>query len=67
MNIVIEEGETGNWYATAQGVTGLYRGLLVVGPTMDSVIDKLPGAFKDLRDAAALSQGHARLDPPSPL
>lgn len=53
MRIVFEKGKTGLWYATAENCEGLYRGLLVVGPTMDAVIDKLPDAFKDLRDAAA--------------
>lgn len=54
MRIVIERGKTGNWYGTAENVVGIYRGLLVVGPTMDSVIDLLPAAFKDLRDAASM-------------
>lgn len=53
MIIVFEKGKTGLWYATAEDCEGLYRGLLVVGGSMDAVIDKLPGAFKDLRDAAA--------------
>jgi hypothetical protein len=53
MRVVFEKGKTGLWYATAENCEGLYRGLLVVGPTMDAVIDKLPDAFKDLRDAAA--------------
>jgi len=51
MRIVIEKGKTA-WYATAENCEGLYRGLLVVGGSMDAVIDKLPAAFKDLRDAA---------------
>lgn len=55
MRIVIEQGKAGLWYGTAEEVVGLYRGLLVVGPTMDSVIDILPAAFKDLRDAASLN------------
>jgi hypothetical protein len=54
MKINIEKGQQGLWYATAENIDGLYRGLLVVGPTMDSVIDKLPDAFKDMRDAASL-------------
>lgn len=51
MKIIIEERQHG-WYAHTEDCTGLYRGLLVVGPSMDSVINKLPDAFKDLRDAA---------------
>lgn len=51
MKIVIEKGQH-NWYASTEDCVGLYRGLLVVGPSMDSVIDKLPDAFKDLRQAA---------------
>ncbi len=53
MRIVFEKGKAGLWYATAENCDGLYRGLLIVGPTMDSVIDMIPAAFKDLRDAAA--------------
>ena len=53
MKIVIEKGRGQWWYATTENCEGLYRGLLVSGPTMDSVIDMLPAAFKDLRDAAA--------------
>ena len=60
MKIVFEKGKTGQWYATAENCAGLYRGLLVVGPTLDSVIDKLPDAFKDLRDAAALSSTESK-------
>lgn len=52
MRIVIEKGQQGLWYGTAENIDGLYRGLLIVGPTMDSVIDMIPTAFKDLRDAA---------------
>lgn len=55
MRVVFEKGKAGLWYATAENCEGLYRGLLVVGPTLDSVIDKLPDAFKDLREAAASS------------
>lgn len=54
MRIVFEKGKAGLWYATAENCEGLYRGLLVVGPTMDSVIDKLPDAFRDLREASSL-------------
>lgn len=54
MRIVFEKGKAGLWYATAENCEGLYRGLLIVGPTLDSVIDMIPAAFKDLRDAAAL-------------
>lgn len=57
MKIVIEQGKTGLWYGTTEGVVGLYRGLLVVGPTMDLVIDKIPEAFKDLRSAASKAVG----------
>lgn len=57
MRIVFERGKTGLWYATADNCEGLYRGLLVVGPTMDSVIDKLPSAFADLRSAACVLHG----------
>ncbi len=53
MRVVIKQGNAGLWYGTAEEVVGLYRGLLIVGPTMDSVIDKIPDAFKDLRDAAS--------------
>jgi len=53
MRIVFEKGKAGLWYATAENCEGLYRGLLVAGPTLDAVIDMLPAAFKDLRDAAA--------------
>ena len=55
MRIVFEKGKTGLWYASTENCEGLYRGLLVVGPTLDLVIDRLPDAFKDLRDAAASS------------
>ena len=58
MRIVFEKGKTGLWYATAENCEGLYRGLLVVGPSMDSVIDKLPDAFKNLREAAALTSAY---------
>lgn len=52
MKIVIVKGQH-QWYASAEDCEGLYRGLLVVGGSMDAVIDSLPSAFKDLRDAAA--------------
>ena len=53
MKIIIKQGKNGLWYASTEEINGLYRGLLIVGPDMDSVIDKLPAGFKDLRDAAA--------------
>lgn len=53
MRIVIEKGQH-NWYGTCENCEPLYRGLLVVGGSVDAVIDALPAAFKDLRDAAAL-------------
>lgn len=56
MRIVIEKGNH-YWYATTENCEGLYRGLLVAGPSMEAVIDMLPAAFKDLRDAAAASRG----------
>ena len=52
MKIVIEKGQH-NWYASTEECDGLYRGLLVVGGSMDAVVDKLPEAFADLRKAAA--------------
>jgi hypothetical protein len=51
MKIVIEKGQH-QWYASTEDCEGLYRGLLVVGGSMDAVIDALPAGFKDLRDAA---------------
>jgi hypothetical protein len=54
MKIVIEKGQH-QWFAHAEECVGLYRGLLVVGRSMDDVIDALPAAFKDLRDAASRS------------
>lgn len=57
MRIVFEKGKTGLWYATCENCEGLYRGLLVVGPDLDSVIDKLPDAFADLRAAACVPHG----------
>ena len=59
MKTVIEERSHG-WYAHAEDCVGLYRGLLVVGPSMDAVIDKLPEAFRDLRMAA---QSQAKQSP----
>jgi hypothetical protein len=53
MKIVIEQGKAGLWYASTEEYTGLYRGILVAGSTMELVIDALPAAFKDLRDAEA--------------
>jgi hypothetical protein len=59
MKIVIEQGKAGSWYASTEECSGLYRGLLVAGGSMDAVINALPGAFKDLRDAAAASKKSA--------
>jgi len=57
MKIVIENGDHDLWYGTTEEINGLYRCLLVIGPTMDSVIDILPAAFKGLRDDAANTSG----------
>jgi len=51
MRIVFEKGQH-NWYATAENCDPLYRGLLVVGGSIEAIVDQLPGAFKELRDAA---------------
>lgn len=56
MRIVFEKGQY-NWYATAENCDPLYRGLLVVGGSIEAVIDKLPGAFRELREAAARAGG----------
>jgi hypothetical protein len=57
MRIVFEKGKEGLWYATAENCHGLYRGLLVVGGSIDAVIDKLPAAFADLRAAGCVPHG----------
>lgn len=59
MKIVIEKGQH-QWFASTEDCEGLYRGLLVVGDSMDAVIDQLPAAFKDLRDAAELSSAQGK-------
>lgn len=51
MRIVFEKGQH-NWYATAENCKPLYRGLLVVGGSIEAVVDQLPAAFADLRRAA---------------
>jgi len=52
MKIVFEKGKEGLWYAHTEGFVGLYQGILIAGGSIDAVIDKLPAAFKDMRDAA---------------
>jgi hypothetical protein len=61
MKIIIEKGQH-QWYASTEDCDGLYRGLLVAGGSMDAVIDALPAAFKDLRDAAALTSAQGKSD-----
>lgn len=65
MKIVITKGQH-QWYASTEDCEGLYRGLLVVGGSLDAVIDKLPEAFKDLRDAAAASAAKNQSDKHAP-
>lgn len=54
MKIVIEEKSYG-WYAMTEGdAPQPYNGLLVGGNSMDDVLEKLPGALKELREAFLL-------------
>lgn len=47
MTIVIEEGESGLWFATSPDV----KGLLVAEKSFDEAILAVPQALKDLREA----------------
>jgi hypothetical protein len=54
MKIVIEQGSHA-WYAMTEGdAPQPYSGLLVTGNSMDDVIEKLPGALRELREAVSL-------------
>jgi hypothetical protein len=52
MKIIIEPGQH-QWFCTAEDAAQPYSGLLVVGKSLDEVLDKLPGAINELREAFA--------------
>lgn len=54
MKIVIEPGQH-QWYGFAEGAPQPWSGLMVIGNSLDEVLQKLPGAINELREAAALS------------
>jgi hypothetical protein len=50
------------WYAVANNAPQPYSGLLVTGDTVDEVIEKLPGALRELREAFSIKTAQGKGD-----